>query len=113
MYRKSGLFVAVTAAFVISGAAQAADVVVLDSSTSSVAAGDVVSADLQVTIPGGASVTVILPNGETKIIQGPYAGAIGSADEVESAGLEALTATRGGETKVLGAVRAPNWEITN
>ena len=97
----------------ISSAALADDIVILDSSVGAIAIGDVVSDERVVSIPNGGSVTIILASGDTKIIDGPFNGPLGAAERVESAGLNDLTATRGGDTKVLGAVRAPKWEITN
>lgn len=103
----------VAASIMFAGAAFADDVVILDSTVASVAIGDVISDRQEVSIPGGGSVTLILASGETKVIEGPFTGPLGAAEQVESAGLDELTATRGGDTKVLGAVRAPKWEISN
>ena len=116
MYRTKGTVLAAIAALALAGAAKAAsaaDVVVLDSTISSIAAGDVVAEDAPVAIPGGGSVTIILASGETLILSGPYNGPIGEARTVEAAGLDGITATRRGETKVLGAVRAPKWDISD
>lgn len=116
MNRTKGTVLAAIAALAFAGAAKAAsaaDVVILDSTVSSIAAGDVVAEESPVTIPGGGSVTVILSTGETLILSGPYNGPIGEARTVEAAGLDGITATRGGETKVLGAVRAPKWDISD
>lgn len=93
--------------------ASASDIVILDSTAPALEAGALVAEEASVTIPGGASVTVILPSGDTKVIRGPYSGALGAADEVASAGFGELTSTRGGDTKVLGAVRAPKWEVAD
>lgn len=116
MNRMKGTVLAAMTALAFTGvakAASAADVVVLDSTVSSVAAGDVVAENQPVSIPGGGSVTIILASGETLILSGPYNGPIGEARTVESAGIDGITATRGGETKVLGAVRAPKWDISD
>ncbi|MEL7462891.1 MAG: hypothetical protein AAFN79_02425 [Pseudomonadota bacterium] len=91
-------------------ATQASDVVILDSTAPALESGALVDEDAEVSIPAGAVVTVILPSGDTKVIDGPYSGALGATDAVESAGLAELTTARGGDTKVLGAVRAPKWE---
>lgn len=114
MKRFRGTVAAMMSALAFAGAAKAAsaaDVVVLDSTVATIAAGDVVAETLPVNIPGGGSVTIILASGETLVLSGPYSGPIGEARIVEAAGLDGITATRGGDTKVLGAVRAPKWDI--
>lgn len=93
--------------------ADAADVVVLDSTAPSIGAGDVLPEETQVEIPSGATVTLIMSNGETRLVGGPYQGAIGETFAANSGALEALTTSRGGDTKVLGAVRAPKWEVAD
>ncbi|MGB0507692.1 MAG: hypothetical protein ACPGGK_16000 [Pikeienuella sp.] len=87
-----------------------ADVVILDSTSDALVIGDVLEDSVLVDIPEGALVTLIDGLGETKIVAGPYSGPIGSATSSDG-GLEALTASRGSETKVLGAVRAPQWDV--
>ena len=111
--RRGAIILALSGALAFGGAASAEDVVILDSTVSAIGIGDVVSTDSAVNIPAGQSVTLILASGDTKIVSGPYSGPIGAAENVESAGLDELTASRGGDTKVLGAVRAPKWEVTN
>ena len=96
-----------------SAAAHASDVVILDSTAATLEAGALVAEETVVSIPSGAAVTVIMPSGDTKIINGPYSGPLGATSEVASAGIAELTATRGGDTKVLGAVRAPKWELSD
>lgn len=105
---KAGLF-ALTAGF--ASAAYAGEVVIMDSSTDALMAGDMVPDTQSVNIPGGAVVTLIMADGETRIVNGPYEGPIGEARSSEEA-LETLTASRGSETKVLGAVRAPKWDTS-
>ena len=90
--------------------AQAGDVVVMDSSADSLIPGDMVDDAKVVDIPSGAVVTLIMADGETRVVNGPYAGPIGQAQSSADT-LESLTASRGGETKVLGAVRAPKWDV--
>ena len=110
--RKKRLGFAVFAALVVnSAAAFAADVVVLDSTVASIDAGAVIPEEAQIEIPAGSSVTLIMANGETRTLGGPYAGAIGATVAETTSGLEAFTSVRGGDTKVLGAVRAPKWEV--
>ena len=91
--------------------AMAGDVVVLDSSAASIAPGSVMNDAAQVDIPGGAVVTLIMADGETRTVSGPYSGPVGDAQSAD-AGVSALAASRGSETKVLGAIRAPKWEQT-
>ena len=93
--------------------AAAANIVILDSNVAEIAPGEVVSDQMAVIIPAGAAVTIILASGETRVISGPYDGAIGAAEAVGAASIGEFTRTRGGETKVLGAVRAPQWEFAD
>ena len=97
---------------VIAGSAFAADVVILDSTASAIAPGSIINDAQTVDIPSGAVVTLIMPDGETRTVAGPYAGPVGEAQSAD-AGVSALTASRGSETKVLGAIRAPQWEQTD
>ncbi|QIE54059.1 hypothetical protein G5B40_00545 [Pikeienuella piscinae] len=90
----------------------AADVVILDSSVGALGAGAVVDEAQPVSIPAGASVTMIMANGETRLVEGPYSGPLAAATGRSGGAASALTASRGGETRVLGAVRAPKWELT-
>ena len=102
----------ITGAFagvLMAGAAFAADVVVLDSTASAIAPGSIINDRAEVNIPGNATVTLIMPDGETRTVAGPYTGPVGDAKSADG-GVSALTASRGSETKVLGAIRAPKWE---
>lgn len=90
--------------------AHAGDVVVMDSTADMLMPGDMVNDGKVVDIPSGAVVTLIMADGETRIVNGPYAGPIGEAQSSADT-LDSLTASRGGETKVLGAVRAPKWNV--
>ncbi len=108
-------FLKVTSAIagvMLAGTAFAADVVVLDSTASSIAPGSILSDAAAVDIPGGAVVTLIMADGETRSVSGPYSGPVGDARSSDG-GVSALTASRGSETKVLGAIRAPKWEQTD
>lgn len=101
-----------TGAFVgalMATSAFAGDVVVLDSTAAAIAPGSIMNDAAAVDIPSGAVVTLIMADGETRTVAGPYAGPVGQAKSADN-GVNALTASRGSETKVLGAVRAPNWE---
>lgn len=102
--------VALGVVFALSSAAYGADVVILDSSVAALASGDVVAEEQSVAIPAGESVTLVMSDGETRVVSGPYDGPIGAAGSAGAGGVGLLAAGRGGETKVLGAVRAPKWE---
>jgi len=97
------------AGMMIAGSAFAADIVVLDSTASAIAPGSILNDTAAVDIPGGATVTLIMADGETRTVAGPYSGPVGEAQSADG-GVSALTASRGSETKVLGAIRAPKWE---
>ncbi len=99
-------------AILIGQGAFAADVVVLESSAPGIAVGAVVNEAAPVTIPSGTSVTIIMPDGETRVVQGAYAGPLSAARGRASDAASALTGARGGDTRVLGAVRAPDWGAT-
>lgn len=86
--------------------ALAADVVVLDSSVPEFAVGAVVAEGQVVTIPAGRSVTIIMADGETRVVQGFYQGPIGAARGEATDTGSALTGARGGDARVLGAVRS-------
>ena len=105
-------FTGAVAGVFLAAAAVSADVVVLDSTTSSIAPGSIINDSAQVEIPSDAVVTLIMSDGETRTVAGPYSGPVGQAKSAEG-GVSALTASRGSETKVLGAVRAPQWEKQN
>lgn len=113
MERRKALLAAVIAASLTANVAQAADVVILDSTVAALAPGDVLPDTREVSVPAGAFLSVILASGETILVKGPYSGPIGAMGDVSAPGVAELTGARGGETKVLGAVRAPKWEKTN
>lgn len=98
------------AALTFGSAAQAADVVVMDSSVASIAAGSIVPDSASVDIPAGGAVVLIMADGETRSVIGPYSGPIGAA---QSSGDALAQSNAGSDTKVLGAVRAPKWEQSN
>lgn len=117
MERRKTLTALATAAFALAlvsgGAARADDVVILDSTVATLAPGAVLSDTKSVDIPAGEFVSLIMGSGETRLIKGPYSGQIGATGQVAKAGVAELTGARGGETKVLGAVRAPKWDIAD
>jgi len=91
----------------------AGDVVVLDSTVASVPAGGMFDENFEVSVPAGGQLTLITADGQTRVLSGPYNGAIGSEQDASGVSLTALTASRDGDTKVLGAVRAPKWDIAD
>ena len=104
--------VAIAALMLTTTPSFAADVVILDSSVGDLFSGMILPEADQVAIPSGESVTMIMASGETRTVIGPYEGPIGdAASSAEGEGL--MLASRGSETKVLGAVRAPKWEVTD
>ena len=92
-------------------AASAADFVILDSNAAGIEPGIVVAGSAQIDVPAGAEVIFIDPNGETLVVSGPFSGPVNAAaagaDAAPASALESLTTTRGEDTTVLGAVRAP------
>ena len=109
MKRHFMMMTGAVAGALMAGGAFAADVVVLDSTATAIAPGSIINDRAQVDIPGNAVVTLIMPDGETRTVAGPYTGPVGDAKSADG-GVSALTASRGSETKVLGAIRAPKWE---
>ncbi|MEL7462892.1 MAG: hypothetical protein AAFN79_02430 [Pseudomonadota bacterium] len=95
-------------------AAAASDYVILDSTAEGIEPGIVVASNADIAIPEGAQIVLIDPAGETLVVEGPFAGAVSSAaatgDTSVGGTLESLTTTRGTDTTVLGAVRAPKIE---
>lgn len=89
--------------------ASAADYVILDSNAVGIEPGIVVAGTATIDIPGGAQVIFIDPEGETLVVAGPFSGAVqdAGASKGASGALEGLTSSRGEDTTVLGAVRAP------
>jgi len=93
--------------------APAADAVVLESSVDALTVGAVINDQQSISIPAGRSVTVIMADGETRVISGAYSGTLAAATGSASGAASALTGSRGADTRVLGAVRAPKWESGN
>ena len=93
----------------ISSATHAGEVVILETNHPMFSVGDMLDESHSVDLPEGTSTTLIMPNGETRVVVGPYKGAVGEAKSSSST-LGVLTASRGSETRVLGVVRAPTWE---
>lgn len=105
-------FVAALTAFAAttSANAAAADLIILESNVSSLAAGSVVSESKAVTLAGSARLVMIAPDGTTRSVRGPYSGPLGSAGSEAPGALERLTTERGDSNHVVGAIRAPSWE---
>ena len=99
------------AAMLTATTAAAADYVILDSTAAGIEPGIVVASNADISIPEGAKIVLIDPAGETLVVEGPFAGVVSSAaaagDTSVAGALENLTATRGSDTTVLGAVRGP------
>ncbi len=111
--RRNMVGAAFLAAFGVFGSvAVAGDVVVLDSTVGSIPPGEVLDEAQVVSVPSGGQLTLITADGETRLLSGPFDGPIGSAEQASAVSLSSLASGRGGDTKVLGAVRAPKWEIT-
>ena len=98
-------------AALMGSAASASDYVILDSTAAGIEPGIVVDGMADIAIPEGAQVVLIDPNGETLVVSGPFqgnlVGAASSGEESLGEALEQMTTTRGSDTTVLGAVRAP------
>lgn len=75
--RRLGGVLAVVAALGAGGAL--AETVVLSSTAPGVATGAVLDEANQITIPAGASVTLIDASGATRTVRGPYSGPVGAA----------------------------------
>ena len=93
--------------------AVAADYVVLDSDAAGIEIGLVARGGAHINIPEGATVVLIDPAGETRVVPGPFSGPISqaAANGANDAGVfERLTTQRGADTTVLGASRAPKFE---
>ncbi len=89
------------------GGAAAADYVILESDAAGIEPGIVVDGSADIVIPEGAQVVLIDPNGETRVVAGPYAGIVANARGATgtASAIDRLTTQRGKDTKVLGAVR--------
>ncbi|MEM7546095.1 MAG: hypothetical protein AAF367_11215 [Pseudomonadota bacterium] len=91
------------------GMAWAEDYVILDSNAAGIEPGIVVDGTADVSIPAGATLVLIDPQGETRVVEGPFDGPLVAAqarsDDSFSETLDRLTTSRGQDTKVLGAVR--------
>lgn len=95
----------------LGGAALASDYVILDSTAAGIEPGIVVDGAADITIPEGAKIVLIDPAGETLVVSGPFSGNLTAAASAGEGGLgdalEQMTTSRGSDTTVLGAVRAP------
>ena len=88
--------------------------VILDSTAAGIEPGIVVDGTADISIPEGAQIVLIDPSGDTLVVDGPFSGNLRSAaaegdDDIADA-LERMTTSRGSDTTVLGAVRAPKIE---
>ena len=90
------------------GGAAAADYVILDSDAAGIEPGIVVDGRAEIVVPDGAQIVLIDPNGETRVVPGPYTGLVQNARGAtgDASTIDRLTTQRGKDTKVLGAVRS-------
>ena len=89
------------------GGAMASDYVILESDAAGIEPGIVVDGAANIVIPEGAQIVLIDPQGETRVVPGPYTGIVANARGATSnaSAIDRLTTQRGKDTKVLGAVR--------
>ncbi|MBL26753.1 MAG: hypothetical protein CMM50_04270 [Rhodospirillaceae bacterium] len=113
------MFRQLAAATVISAAiamtAQAADVVVLESSVPGLNPGDVIDASSELVLPDGLSLTLISESGDVIQLTGPFSGVPGGDTAGAAAGdsslvgdVAALIKSAGTDVSSLGAIRAGN-----
>ena len=111
---RSSIWLAAVFAFapVLSGSAVAADYVVLDSDAAGIEPGLVATGEAVISIPSGATVVLIDPAGETRVVTGPFSGPVSQAASAggDSGVLDRLTAGREQERTTLGARRAPKFD---
>ena len=109
MFRRSTLQAAFSGAVfaLFAGGALAADYVILESDAAGIEPGIVVDGAADIVIPEGAQVILIDPQGQTRIVDGPYSGIVANARGAASSksAIDRLTTQRGKDTRVLGAVR--------
>ena len=105
------------AALILSAApAWAVDIVIIESTVPSIEAGTILDSSLAVSVPAGHEIVIVEPDGSSRVIQGPYAGALGGAgSNVGNDGLMAslgkLVKERENERQVLGAIRAAPGQV--
>lgn len=94
---------------VLGGHAMASDYVVLDSDAAGIEPGLVAAGEAVISIPEGATVVLIDPAGETRVVAGPFSGPVSQAASAGGDGgvLDRLTGGRKQERTTLGATRAP------
>ena len=94
------------------GVAHGSDYVVLDSDVAGIEPGLVSAGNAQITVPEGATVLLIDPEGATRVVSGPFSGPVSEAGTTAQADsvLNRLTAGRDQERTTLGATRAPKFE---
>lgn len=92
------------------GAALASEFVVLTSTVSSVAVGQVVSAGQKIEIPEKARLVLINQTGKTVTLRGPYSGVPGGDSKPQKSrfikALASLVTTTEQDTRAVGAIRA-------
>lgn len=105
------------AAGLFTGAAQASEIVVIESTVPGLEAGAFLDPAEAVSVPAGASIVIVEPDGATRTVDGPFEGALGAvgATDAGSGGLMAnlgkLVSEREEEKQVLGAIRAAPGQV--
>ena len=103
-------------ALACSSSLAAAEIVIIESTAPGLDAGSMIGADEIVTVPEGAWIVIVEPDGSSRTIEGPYEAAIGAAGAITGggdliAGLSKLVAERENEQQILGALRAAPGQI--
>lgn len=103
-------FLAATILMLASHPVQAADLVVLESNTPALRAGQLVD-DASLDLPAGATITVLSANGLSTTVTGPHSGALPAAEKTKdnsrlSAALSRLIVDNATTSSSLGAVRS-------
>ena len=92
-------------------ASSAADLVILESNVAEISAGSLVPEAQVVNLSSDAKLVMIAADGSTRTVTGPYSGVIGEGASDAPGALQRLTASREGADHVVGAIRAPSWEM--
>lgn len=105
------------AAGLLAWAAQASEIVVIESTAPGLEAGAFLDPGEAVSVPAGASIVIVEPDGSTRTVDGPFEGPLGAAAAPDSgsgglmANLGKLVSEREEEKQVLGAIRAAPGQV--
>ena len=92
--------------------AVAGDLVVLESDVAALPPGAVARADFAVTLAPGERIVAIDEDGTVRAAKGPFSGPLGRAMNGAAPPAPASVGAAGGDrSEVIGAVRAPAWEV--